>query len=172
LHTDDALRTKDKTCTPLAHTCAPLARLTRLAHLIATTTLNIPWSGRHLHAAAPLAAGQMGLCLMSHAPVVMRQVAPAGVYSGVLSVAKDIMAKEGLKGFYRGLVPVIVRAFPANAACFLVGVHCLFLPCHCQPCHYVVTQLTVSPVIPPSPCPVFSFSASTYLVRPLAMLMG
>jgi hypothetical protein len=72
---------------------------------------------------------------MSHAPVVMRQVAPAGVYSGVLSVAKDIMAKEGLKGFYRGLVPVIVRAFPANAACFLVGVHCLFLPCHCQPCH-------------------------------------
>ena len=63
---------------------------------------------------------------MSDAPVMMRQVAPAGVYSGVLSVAKDIMAKEGLKGFYRGLVPVIVRAFPANAACFLVGPRCLF----------------------------------------------
>jgi hypothetical protein len=78
--------------------------------MTATTILNTHWSGRHLHAAAPVAAGQMGLCLMSDAPVVMRQVAPAGVYSGVLSVAKDIMAKEGLKGFYRGLVPVIVRA--------------------------------------------------------------
>jgi len=47
------------------------------------------------------------------------QVAPAGQYSGVAAVAKDIMAKEGIKGFYKGLAPVLVRAFPANAACFL-----------------------------------------------------
>ena len=51
----------------------------------------------------------------------MAQVAPAGTYSGVAHVAKQIMAKEGIKGFYKGLVPVLVRAFPANAACFLVG---------------------------------------------------
>ena len=47
------------------------------------------------------------------------QVAPAGQYSGVAAVATDIMAKEGIRGFYKGIVPVLVRAFPANAACFL-----------------------------------------------------
>ena len=36
------------------------------------------------------------------------------------AVARDILAKEGAAGFYRGLAPVLVRAFPANAACFLV----------------------------------------------------
>jgi len=47
------------------------------------------------------------------------QIAPEGRYSGVVQVAKEIMAKEGPRGFYKGLAPVIVRAFPANAACFL-----------------------------------------------------
>jgi len=37
----------------------------------------------------------------------------------VAAVAQQIMAKEGIRGFYKGLVPVLVRAFPANAACFL-----------------------------------------------------
>ena len=46
------------------------------------------------------------------------QTAPEGKYTGVLQVGKEIMAKEGIKGFYRGLTPVMVRAFPANAACF------------------------------------------------------
>eukprot|EP00286_Rhodomonas_abbreviata_P015186 CAMPEP_0181319476 /NCGR_PEP_ID=MMETSP1101-20121128/17595_1 /TAXON_ID=46948 /ORGANISM="Rhodomonas abbreviata, Strain Caron Lab Isolate" /LENGTH=300 /DNA_ID=CAMNT_0023427085 /DNA_START=72 /DNA_END=974 /DNA_ORIENTATION=- len=47
------------------------------------------------------------------------QVAPEGKYSGVMAVAKDIMAKDGVRGYYKGLAPVMVRAFPANAACFL-----------------------------------------------------
>lgn len=47
------------------------------------------------------------------------QVAPEGKYSGVAAVAREIMVKEGPAGFFKGLAPVIVRAFPANAACFL-----------------------------------------------------
>lgn len=46
------------------------------------------------------------------------QTAPEGKYTGVLQVAKEIAAKEGVAGFYRGFTPVMVRAFPANAACF------------------------------------------------------
>jgi len=111
-----------------------------------------------------------------------QQVAPEGKYSGVLAVARDVAAKDGIRGFYKvchgtgqppggrcaldtpctsrharaavlpwlggpwlggeahtmcvcvcvcggeaqltwrcsqGLAPVMVRAFPANAACFL-----------------------------------------------------
>eukprot|EP01123_Difflugia_compressa_P013667 TRINITY_DN6473_c0_g1_i1.p1 TRINITY_DN6473_c0_g1~~TRINITY_DN6473_c0_g1_i1.p1 ORF type:complete len:298 (-),score=45.27 TRINITY_DN6473_c0_g1_i1:44-937(-) len=51
------------------------------------------------------------------------QTAPEGKYNGIRSVAKEIFTKEGYKnGFftlYRGIGPVMVRAFPANAACFL-----------------------------------------------------
>ena len=31
----------------------------------------------------------------------------------------DIMKNEGPSALFRGLVPVMMRAFPANAACFL-----------------------------------------------------
>lgn len=47
------------------------------------------------------------------------QTAPQGKYSGVFAVAKEILKVDGVAGFYRGLAPVMVRAFPANAACFL-----------------------------------------------------
>jgi len=52
------------------------------------------------------------------------QTAPEGKYPhGIRSVAREIFANEGfIKGvriLYRGTVPVMVRAFPANAACFL-----------------------------------------------------
>jgi hypothetical protein len=30
-------------------------------------------------------------------------------YSGVLQVAKEIMQRDGVKGFYKGLTPVLVR---------------------------------------------------------------
>uniref|UniRef100_A0A1B6EGU3 Congested-like trachea protein n=2 Tax=Clastoptera arizonana TaxID=38151 RepID=A0A1B6EGU3_9HEMI len=47
------------------------------------------------------------------------QTASEGTYPGGL---KDVFIKlrreEGLKGLYRGFVPVMLRAFPANAACF------------------------------------------------------
>eukprot|EP01127_Copromyxa_protea_P005367 TRINITY_DN15306_c0_g1_i1.p1 TRINITY_DN15306_c0_g1~~TRINITY_DN15306_c0_g1_i1.p1 ORF type:complete len:316 (+),score=74.36 TRINITY_DN15306_c0_g1_i1:137-949(+) len=51
------------------------------------------------------------------------QTAPAGKYPhGIRSVAAEIYAQEGARAiftFYRGVGPVFLRAFPANAACFL-----------------------------------------------------
>jgi len=48
------------------------------------------------------------------------QVAPEGKYpNGIRSVFKDVVAKEGFASLYRGFGPVMIRAFPANAACFL-----------------------------------------------------
>ena len=50
------------------------------------------------------------------------QIAEEGVFSGTLlgpkPVYKEILRNEGIGGFYRGAVPVMARAFPANAACF------------------------------------------------------
>lgn len=36
----------------------------------------------------------------------------------MLAVGRDIVAREGYRGLYRGLGPALLRAFPANAACF------------------------------------------------------
>jgi len=52
------------------------------------------------------------------------QTAPEGKYPhGIRSVAREIFAEHGTLGgvrvLYRGTGPVMVRAFPANAACFL-----------------------------------------------------
>lgn len=40
------------------------------------------------------------------------------VYSGSFSVAKDIFTKAGIRGFYKGFLPTILRAAPANGATF------------------------------------------------------
>eukprot|EP00112_Aurelia_sp_Birch-Aquarium-sp1_P015601 Seg3474.1 transcript_id=Seg3474.1/GoldUCD/mRNA.D3Y31 product="Mitochondrial carnitine/acylcarnitine carrier protein" protein_id=Seg3474.1/GoldUCD/D3Y31 len=48
------------------------------------------------------------------------QTAPEGTYPrGIRSVFKDMMKNEGPLALFRGLSPVMARAFPANAACFL-----------------------------------------------------
>jgi len=48
------------------------------------------------------------------------QVAGPGVYpKGIRSVFAHVMQKEGITALYRGFGPVMIRAFPANAACFL-----------------------------------------------------
>jgi len=51
------------------------------------------------------------------------QTAPEGKYKhGIRSVFNEIFAKEGvntIRILYRGIGPVMIRAFPANAACFL-----------------------------------------------------
>lgn len=39
-------------------------------------------------------------------------------YRGSLDVVKDIWTKNGIKGFYRGFIPTILRAAPANGATF------------------------------------------------------
>uniref|UniRef100_A0A2P2HWW4 Carnitine/acylcarnitine carrier protein-like n=1 Tax=Hirondellea gigas TaxID=1518452 RepID=A0A2P2HWW4_9CRUS len=57
------------------------------------------------------------------APDVLKsrlQTAPEGKYpNGIRSVFADIMRNEGPSALFRGLSPVMIRAFPANAACFL-----------------------------------------------------
>ncbi|THD18816.1 Carnitine/acylcarnitine translocase [Fasciola hepatica] len=48
------------------------------------------------------------------------QSAPEGQYpNGIRSVFSELIAKEGIFALYRGATPVLLRAFPANAACFL-----------------------------------------------------
>ncbi|KER21719.1 hypothetical protein T265_10025 [Opisthorchis viverrini] len=48
------------------------------------------------------------------------QSAPEGRYpNGIRSVFSELIAKEGFFALYRGVTPVLLRAFPANAACFL-----------------------------------------------------
>jgi solute carrier family 25 carnitine/acylcarnitine transporter 20/29 len=48
------------------------------------------------------------------------QVAPEGQYpNGIRSVFREVMQKEGFFSLYRGFSAVMLRAFPANAACFL-----------------------------------------------------
>ena len=42
-----------------------------------------------------------------------------GQYPGGMSqVVKELIAKEGISGMYRGIGPALIRAYPANAACF------------------------------------------------------
>ncbi|KAK3104011.1 hypothetical protein FSP39_023658 [Pinctada imbricata] len=48
------------------------------------------------------------------------QTAPHGKYpNGIRDVFRELMREEGIFALYRGVTPVMLRAFPANAACFL-----------------------------------------------------
>lgn len=47
-------------------------------------------------------------------------VAPEGTYpNGMRDVFKNLMKTEGPLALYKGITPVLLRAFPANAACFV-----------------------------------------------------
>lgn len=47
------------------------------------------------------------------------QTAPSGTYpNGIRDVFRELMVKDGPLALYRGVSPVMLRAFPANAACF------------------------------------------------------
>ncbi|XP_063218847.1 congested-like trachea protein [Bacillus rossius redtenbacheri] len=48
------------------------------------------------------------------------QTAPEGTYpKGMRDVFKVLIRQEGVTALYKGIVPVLLRAFPANAACFI-----------------------------------------------------
>ncbi|XP_041092945.1 mitochondrial carnitine/acylcarnitine carrier protein-like isoform X2 [Polyodon spathula] len=47
------------------------------------------------------------------------QTAPEGKYSGFRNVLRELIREEGLGSLYKGFSAVMLRAFPANAACFL-----------------------------------------------------
>jgi len=47
------------------------------------------------------------------------QTAPPGTYSGLIDCVSKLLKQEGPKALFKGLGPAMLRAFPANAACFL-----------------------------------------------------
>nr|XP_033781883.1 mitochondrial carnitine/acylcarnitine carrier protein [Geotrypetes seraphini] len=48
------------------------------------------------------------------------QTAPAGKYpNGFRDVLRELIREEGVASLYKGFTAVMIRAFPANAACFL-----------------------------------------------------
>lgn len=63
------------------------------------------------------------------------QTAPEGKYPGGLrDVLRELLRKEGSLALYKGFTPVMLRAFPANAACFVGFEFCasLFRRMHTQ----------------------------------------
>lgn len=47
-------------------------------------------------------------------------LAPEGTYKhGIREVFVKLMKTEGPTALYKGVTPVMLRAFPANAACFM-----------------------------------------------------
>lgn len=72
-----------------------------------------------------LAGGMAGIVFWIFAlpPDVIKsrlQTASADQYpNGMRDVFREILQKEGIAGFYQGYMAVFLRAFPANAACFL-----------------------------------------------------
>jgi len=70
------------------------------------------------------AGGMAGICnwlVAIPADVVKSrfQTAPEGKYSGTIDVLRHLLKDEGARGLFKGCVPVLLRAFPANAFCFL-----------------------------------------------------
>ena len=47
------------------------------------------------------------------------QTAPEGRYGGLLDVYRHLIKEEGFGALFKGMRPAMIRAFPANAACFL-----------------------------------------------------
>lgn len=47
------------------------------------------------------------------------QTAPEGTYSGLMDVYRTLIREEGYGALMNGFRPAMIRAFPANAACFL-----------------------------------------------------
>ncbi|XP_036386555.1 mitochondrial carnitine/acylcarnitine carrier protein [Megalops cyprinoides] len=80
-----------------------------------------------------LAGGMAGILnwVVALPPDVLKsnfQTAGEGRYRGVLDVLRELVQEEGVRVLYKGFNAVMLRAFPANAACFLgfeVGLKCL-----------------------------------------------
>jgi len=47
------------------------------------------------------------------------QTAPPGTYNGFIDCLTKLLKNEGPSALFKGLGPAMLRAFPANAACFL-----------------------------------------------------
>ncbi|CAG5115909.1 unnamed protein product [Candidula unifasciata] len=77
------------------------------------------------------AGGMAGIAnwLVAVPPDVLKsrlQTAPHGTYpNGIRDVIRHIIKDEGVMSLYKGFTPIMLRAFPANAACFLGYEVCL-----------------------------------------------
>lgn len=83
-----------------------------------------PESGKLSPIAVLTAGGVAGLAcwVISIPPDVLKsrfQTAPPGQYNGLFDVYQHLMKEEGPGALFRGIRPALIRAFPANAACFL-----------------------------------------------------
>lgn len=81
---------------------------------------------KELSVPATLTAGGLaGICnwLVSVPPDVLKtrlQSSEPGRYpGGGMQIMREMVMKEGIGSLYKGIAPVMLRAFPANAACFL-----------------------------------------------------
>ncbi|KAG5281750.1 hypothetical protein AALO_G00048400 [Alosa alosa] len=71
-----------------------------------------------------LAGGTAGILnwVIALPPDVLKsnfQTAADGRYRGLMDVLKELIREEGARALYKGFTAVMLRAFPANAACFL-----------------------------------------------------
>ncbi|XP_068104921.1 mitochondrial carnitine/acylcarnitine carrier protein-like [Hyperolius riggenbachi] len=71
-----------------------------------------------------LAGGVAGMCtwIVAIPMDVLKsrfQTAQVGQYRGALDVLREVLREEGPRGLYKGFTAAMLRAFPANAACFL-----------------------------------------------------
>lgn len=58
--------------------------------------------------------------LLSNILLSFLYVDPAeGKYSSIAQVLREVVKEEGVAGLFSGIRPAMIRAFPANAACFL-----------------------------------------------------
>ncbi|VDD94241.1 unnamed protein product [Enterobius vermicularis] len=87
------------------------------------------FSGGHtdqkLPTGAILAAGgfagiaNWSVCIPADVLKSRLQTAPEGKYpDGIRGVFREVIREEGPKALFKGFTPVMLRAFPANAACF------------------------------------------------------
>lgn len=83
-----------------------------------------PAEGRISDGGLLVAGGMAGIfnwlgCLPIDTLKSKLQIAPEGKYpNGIRSVFAEVMRTDGFMSLYRGFTPVMLRAFPANAACF------------------------------------------------------
>jgi solute carrier family 25 carnitine/acylcarnitine transporter 20/29 len=87
--------------------------------------ISVPPAGNEFSVGSTMIAG--GLAGMANWVVAIPmdvvksrlQAAPLGKYTGAIDVLRQLWNTDGPRALFRGLSPALIRAFPANTACFL-----------------------------------------------------
>eukprot|EP00927_Polykrikos_kofoidii_P040182 TRINITY_DN34394_c0_g1_i1.p1 TRINITY_DN34394_c0_g1~~TRINITY_DN34394_c0_g1_i1.p1 ORF type:complete len:330 (-),score=40.94 TRINITY_DN34394_c0_g1_i1:28-945(-) len=59
-------------------------------------------------------------CPMDNVKTIQQEASLRGQRIGFCDAVSGVYQREGLRGFSRGIVPLVLKAFPSNAICFLV----------------------------------------------------